>query len=125
MSDDELFTYTYTNEGNVWTKTRQADNPTGDYLTEYTFDTATELTKILVKDYVNEDAQVVQEGDYSYDAFDRLVGRTRSGRLRPAGARSPSTSTTASTSAAISKLQTGEEPLPGPTRWTWCWPTSR
>ncbi len=75
VSDDGLFTYTYTNEGNVWTKTRRADNPTGDYLTEYTFDHRNRLTKILVKDYVNGVLKVVRKVNYSYDAFDRLVGR--------------------------------------------------
>jgi len=67
LLSDGTFNYTYDNEGNMLTKTEIA---TGK-VTDYTWDHRNRLTNVKVK---GSGGSVIQESNYTYDAFDKRIG---------------------------------------------------
>ncbi len=66
---DGTYNYTYDADGNLISQT---DIATGD-VTDYQYDYRNRLTAAISK---NAAGTVTQEVDYTYDVFDRLIGRT-------------------------------------------------
>jgi RHS repeat-associated protein len=67
LLSDGSFNYTYDDEGNLLTKTDIATSE----VTQYTWDYRNRLTNVTVKD---SSQNVIQESDYTYDAFDKRIG---------------------------------------------------
>ena len=68
LTSDGTYTYTYDAEGNRLTRTKTA---TGE-VTEYTWDYHNRLTKVTDK---NSQGTVTQVVEYTYDVFNRRIGR--------------------------------------------------
>ena len=68
LQSDGTFNYTYDNEGNLLTRTRVSDSQ----LTEFIWDYRNRLTKVLVK---NSSGTVLKEARFTYDVYDRRIGR--------------------------------------------------
>lgn len=72
MSSDGTFNYTYDAEGNTLTKVRISNDPADDKTVEYTWDHRNRLASVSFK---NNAGTLTQKVLYTYDAFDRLIGR--------------------------------------------------
>ncbi len=68
LSSDGTYSYEYDNEGNLLRKTRLSDGQ----VTEFVWDYQNRLSGVVVKD---ASGQVVQETVFTYDVFDRRIGK--------------------------------------------------
>ncbi|MEX2118566.1 MAG: RHS repeat-associated core domain-containing protein [Pirellulales bacterium] len=68
LLSDGVYNYQHDNEGNLTVQTRISDSQR----TEFTWDHRNRLTKVLVKD---SGGAVLREARFTYDVFDRLIGR--------------------------------------------------
>jgi RHS repeat-associated protein len=73
--NDGTYTYTYDADGNCTSRTCISTASSDDYITLYAWDYRNRLTSVTNE---NNAGQVTQTVTYTYDAFDRLVGRTLS-----------------------------------------------
>ncbi|MBI3464735.1 MAG: hypothetical protein HY000_17015 [Planctomycetes bacterium] len=72
LTSDGTFTYEYDNEGNRTRRTRISSAQANDYITEYEWDHRGRLMRVVSK---NNQGTVTKEAKYTYDVFDRLIGR--------------------------------------------------
>ncbi len=68
LASDGTYSYEYDNEGNLLRKTRLSDGQ----VTEFVWDYRNRLSGVIVKD---ASGQVVQETVFTYDVFDRRIGK--------------------------------------------------
>jgi RHS repeat-associated protein len=71
MTSDGMYNYTYDGEGNRLTRTKISDNS----LTEYTWDYRNRLTKVVER-ATGSGGAITKETNYTYDVFDRRIGKS-------------------------------------------------
>ncbi len=73
LLSDGVFEYQYDAEGNLVLRTRISNEPADDYVMELEWDHRNRLTRVVFK---NNDGDVTREVVYTYDVFDRRIGKS-------------------------------------------------